>query len=122
MLGAVINGEEFNGGVVCGMDSDVGQGREKELSGSFLAPGTAKVWPLFQRLDSGIHFADGCLPVVRMVVSEVIADALQVHGGGWRPADSHFYERNICSRRASISSCSMNSPRSACGIPSLTAA
>ena len=43
-----------------------------------------------QRLDSGIHFADGRLPVVGMVLSEVITDAPQVHRGDWRPADAHL--------------------------------
>jgi len=122
ILSAVINPHDFDTLLLYAIDGDVGQGREQKLPSSFLASGTTEMWPLCQRLDRGIHFAYRCQPVMRMVVSEMIADVLQVRGGSWGPADTHFYERNICSRRASISSCSMNSPRSACAMPSRTAA
>jgi hypothetical protein len=39
-----------------------------------------------------------------MVFSKVIVYVLQVRCGGGSPPDAHFQERNICSRRASISS------------------
>jgi len=44
------------------------------------------------------------------------------HGAVRRRTDARRYKRNICSRRASISSSSMNSPRSAWATPSRTAA
>src|SRR5712692_7347356 len=43
ILSAVINAQDFNALLLYAIDSDVGQGQEQELSGSFLAPGTAKV-------------------------------------------------------------------------------
>jgi hypothetical protein len=61
------------------------------------------------------------LTVVGVMLSEVIAYALQVRCGGGRPADPHVQERNICSKRAIIYSSSMNSPQSACAMPSRTA-
>ena len=39
-----------------------------------------------------------------MVFAKVIVYMLQVRCGGGSPADTHFQDRNICSRRASISS------------------
>ena len=58
---------------------------------------------------------------MRLVFSQVIVDVLQVRCGGWRPADTH-QELSIRSIRASISSSSINSPRSAWAMPSRTAA
>jgi hypothetical protein len=51
---------------------------------------TSKMRPFLQRLDGVIYFADGCLPVVRMVVSEVIVDVMNILCGGWCPADALF--------------------------------
>jgi len=90
LLSTVVNPQHFDVLLPYAIDSDVGQGREQELSGPFLASGTAEMRPLFQRLDGGIHSADGCVPVVGMVLSEIITDSLQVHGGGWRPPDAHL--------------------------------
>jgi len=75
-LSAVENPQDFDDLLLNAIDSDIGQGREQELSGSFLASDTATMRPRFQGLDSSIHFAHGRLPQVRMVVFEVIADVL----------------------------------------------
>jgi hypothetical protein len=76
VLSAVINPQDFDALLLHAIDSDIGQGREGKLSGSFLASDTATVRLLFQGLASSIHFAQGRLPVVRMVVFEVITNAL----------------------------------------------
>jgi hypothetical protein len=53
---------------------------------------------------------------MRLVFFQIIIDTLQVCGGYWRPPDTH-QELSIRSMRASISSSSMNSSRSACAMP-----
>ncbi len=61
VLSAVINPQDFDALLLDAINSDIGQGREQELSGSFLASYTATLRPLFQGLDSSIHFAHGQL-------------------------------------------------------------
>jgi hypothetical protein len=75
-LSAVENPQDFDDLLLNAIDSDIGQGREQKLSGSFLASDTATMRPLSQGLDGSIHFAHGRLPVMRMVVFEVIAKVL----------------------------------------------
>src|ERR1700722_6251857 len=58
---------------------------------------------------------------MRFVFFEVVEDVLQVRCGFGRPANTH-QGLSIRSMRASISSSSINSPRSACAMPSRTAA
>lgn len=60
--------------------------------------------------------------LMRMVVFEVIPNVMRVGCAGGRPVDTNFYEHNLFCRRVSIFSSSMNSPRSACAMPSHTAA
>ena len=70
VLSAVINPQDLDALLLHAIDGDVGQGREQQLPGSFFAANTAKMRPLFQGLDRGIHFANGRFPVMRMVVLE----------------------------------------------------
>ena len=72
----MINPQDFYALLLHAIHSDIGQGREQELSGSFLASDTGTMRPLLQGLDSSIHFAQGRLPVMGMVVFELIANVL----------------------------------------------
>jgi hypothetical protein len=76
VLSAVINPQDFDALLPHAINSNVGQGWEQELPRSFLASDTAKMRPLFEGLDGAIHFANGRLLVMRMVLFEIIADAL----------------------------------------------
>ena len=51
-LGAVMNPQDFDALLLHAIDGDIGQGRERKLSGSFLPADTATMRPLFQGLDS----------------------------------------------------------------------
>jgi hypothetical protein len=76
VLSAVINPQDLDALLLQAIDSDIGQRREQELSGSFLASQAATIRPRFQGLDSSIHFGHGRLPELRMVVFQVIAEVL----------------------------------------------
>jgi hypothetical protein len=76
ILSAMINSQDFDALPLHAIDSGVGQRRKWELAGSFLASDTATMWPLFQGLDCGIHFAQGRLLIMRMMLFEVIAEVL----------------------------------------------
>ena len=47
-LSAVIDPQDFDALPLDAIDGDIGQGRKQKLSGSFLAPGTATMRPLFK--------------------------------------------------------------------------
>ena len=70
----MINPQDFYAQLFHATDSDIGQGWEQKLSGSLLTSHTATMRPLFQGLDGGVHFAQGRLAVLWMVVPEVIAN------------------------------------------------
>jgi|ERR1700674_3806411 len=58
---------------------------------------------------------------MRVVLLQIVLDIQQIIGGGDGPTDAH-QALNMASRRASISSSSINSPRSAATNPFSTAA
>jgi hypothetical protein len=72
----MINPQDFDVLVLQAIDRDVGKGRKQELSRSLFASDTAKMRPLFQGVDSCVNLANGSFPVMRMVLFEVIANAL----------------------------------------------
>ena len=89
VLCAVIDAQDFKGLSPDAVNRDVGQGREHNLAGAVLAAGSASVRRLFQRAYGVVNLPQGGLPVMRVVLLEVIANALQIRCGGGRPADTH---------------------------------
>ena len=76
VLNAVINSQDFDALLLDAIDSDIGQGREQKLPGSFLPSDTATIRPVLQQLDGSVQFAQGRLPVIWLVVFEVVANVL----------------------------------------------
>ena len=72
VLSAMINPQDFDDLVPQAIDGDMGQGRKRKLPRSFLTSDAATVRPLLQGLNGRIDFAQGRLPVMGMVVSQVV--------------------------------------------------
>src|ERR1035438_7942678 len=90
----MINPHDFYGLLSHAINRDIGRGRKQKFSGAFLAPRSATPRPFLQLADSAVQLPHGWVAVARMVFFEVIANALQVRGGGGRPTDTHVYERS----------------------------
>jgi hypothetical protein len=76
LLRAVINPQDLEALLLYSIDSDIRQRRKQELAGSFFAPDTTTIRPVFQRLDNSIHFANGRLAETGTVLFEVVANVL----------------------------------------------
>jgi hypothetical protein len=72
----VIDPQDFDALLLHPINSDIRERRKQKLSGSFLTSNAATMGPLFQGLNYSIHFAQGWLVVVGMVVFEVVANVL----------------------------------------------
>src|ERR1019366_4861563 len=122
ILRTVIDVQDFDGFGFQRVDHDVGEWRKRQFSCAVPMAGSASVGCGLKRADSLVNRPHGRFRKVRIVRVEIILDAFQVFGGGNSPTNAHQGFLNMRSMRASISSSSMKSPRSAAAIPLSTAA
>lgn len=72
----MINPQDFDSVVLPAADGDIGQGGKRKLAGPFLASDATAVRPLRQGSNGRVDFAQGRLPLMGMVVSEVVTNVL----------------------------------------------
>jgi len=121
ILCSVVYVQDFNGLRLYCVHDNVRKRRKRQLPCAASEAGSAFVRCGFKRADTQINRSDGWLGKLRVVLLEIGFDALQIVGGGHGPTNAH-QGLNIASTRASISSSSINSPRSAAASPFSTAA
>ena len=112
--------QHFDGLLPDAVRHNVRQASQDEFTRSFFASYSSQARGCLQSPNRFVELNYG-LYKLRIVLGEIVLNVFQVLRGGGRPTQPRHW-RNIRLTRASISSSSMNSPRSACSIPFLTPA
>lgn len=102
--------EDFDGVFPDAIGDDVRELLMQEFASPFRNSRTSTIWK-FPHGKAGLSYCDHCRPrQVRLVLSKIVVDLLQIACSSERPADAH-QDWIIRSMRASISLSSTKSPR-----------